>query len=288
MLRDVVPYLACPHCGGVLAAAGRSLRCDHGHAFDVAKQGYVNLLPGNAQAGTADTAPMVAARDEFLAAGHYAPVAQVVAAHAARVAPDGPACVLDVGAGAAYYLRHVLERLPLAAGVALDLSKHAARRAARADRVGAVVSDAWQRLPLRDAAAAVALSVFAPRNAAELWRVLRPRGTLLVVTPTPQHLAELVAPLGLLHVDQDKSQRLATQLGQHFTLAEQDAVTTQLRLTADDAQRVVMMGPNAWHTDAAAVRDRVAALPSPLAATLSVTLGVYRRADAGDLARSAP
>ena len=284
MLSDVVAHLACPHCGGGLADAGASLRCDSGHVFDVARQGYVNLLPPQAETGTADTPEMVAVRHELLRAGHYAPIADAVARRAAELVPaQQPGCVLEVGAGTAYYLSAVLERLPAAHGLALDISKAAARRAGRAhERIGAVVGDAWQRLPVRDAAATLALCVFAPRNAAELWRVLRPGAALLVVTPTPDHLAELVGPLGLLSVAADKPQRLATQLGAHFAHEHDENVTAALRLSRDDVQRIVMMGPSAWHRDAAAVQRALAGVGETVPATLSVTVGAYRRKEVPD------
>ncbi|MDF1543430.1 MAG: hypothetical protein P1P71_10015, partial [Anaerosomatales bacterium] len=77
MLADVIGCLACPHCGGALALAeaGRTMRCDAGHSFDIARQGYASLLAGDAHTGTADTAEMVAAREAFLSAGHYEPLA---------------------------------------------------------------------------------------------------------------------------------------------------------------------------------------------------------------------
>ena len=290
MLADVIACLACPHCGLGLVLSGPSLRCDAGHAFDIARQGYVSLLPGDAHTGSADTAEMVRARQELLEDGHFAAVAEALAARAASlVAPDEDGCVVDVGAGTGYYLRAVLRRLPHAVGLALDLSKHAARRAARADdRIGAVVCDAWQRLPVRESAVALALSVFAPRNAGELWRVLRPGGGLLVVTPTQSHLAELRTPLGLLDVDQDKPRRLAAQLERHFVREQQDEVRADLQLTPADAQRVVMMGPNAWHRDAAGIAAALEQLGEPVAVTLSVHVGVYRRRDVvGGLAGSA-
>ena len=62
------------------------------------------------------------------------------------------------------------------------------------------------------------LSVFAPRNASEMARILAPGGTLLAVTPTTRHLHELVGPLGLLSVPDDKEDRLDAQLASHFTL----------------------------------------------------------------------
>ncbi|WP_206060645.1 putative RNA methyltransferase [Nonomuraea basaltis] len=79
MLADIVEYLICPVCRADVRLDERTLRCAGGHAFDVARQGYVSLLVGSRPPGTADSAAMVAARAEFLDAGHYAPLAEAVA-----------------------------------------------------------------------------------------------------------------------------------------------------------------------------------------------------------------
>ena len=191
----------------------------------------MSLLPARSAGG--DTAAMVQARGDFLAAGHFAGLAAELT-RAARAA-GGPAagCVADVGAGTGYYLAAVLDGLPGRAGLALDSSKFALRRAARAHRrIGAVGCDAWQPLPVADSAAALVLNVFAPRNGAELRRILAPSGTLLVVTPTRDHLAELVGPLELLAVDRRKPERLAGKLGPYFELAGRASTPRRSRCRA--------------------------------------------------------
>lgn len=278
-LVAVAPFLDCPHCHESLETTDDTLRCPTGHTFDIARQGYVNLLAGDAHTGTADTAEMVAAREEFLAAGHFEPLTRALASRAVAVAGTGASgCVVDVGAGTGHHLSAVVGGLPGTIGVALDVSKYALRRAARSGpRIGAVACDAWQRLPLRDGVAVLALSVFAPRNAAELWRVLRPGGALLVVAPTQRHLGELRGPLDLLTVDVDKPRRLQERVASHFVRETHETVETNLRLSAADVEHVVMMGPNAFHTDRAALRERIRSLPMPVDVTASVTLSVYRR-----------
>ncbi|WP_436770876.1 methyltransferase domain-containing protein [Yinghuangia sp. YIM S09857] len=282
MLHDAVALLRCPHCRADLAAdpVGRALRCAAGrHTFDIARQGYANLLTGDARPGTADTADMVAARDAFLRAGHYKPVAEALAAEATAAAGTPgtpPGAVVDVGAGTGHYLAHALDAAPDRTGLALDISKYALRRAAKAHpRAAAVVCDAWRPLPVRDAAAALVLNVFAPRNPAELRRILHPQGTLAVVTPTAAHLAELVATLGLLRVDEDKQTRLDTALAPHFTPGRAQRIGFTLALGHEDIAAVVGMGPSAWHTDPAELRARIAALPDPLVVTAEVALSLY-------------
>jgi len=63
--------------------------CRRGHAFDLARQGYLNLTVGSARHGSADTSTMVSAREQFLAAGHYRPIADELAASDSRRAPRG-------------------------------------------------------------------------------------------------------------------------------------------------------------------------------------------------------
>ncbi len=265
MLADVVDALCCPHCGQPLALDAGTARCPAGHAFDVARQGHLNLLARPA-ANTGDTAAMVAARAEFLASGNYAPIRDALVD-----AADGTGLAVELGAGTAYYLAGVVDRDAGRTGLALDVSRYAARRAAKAHpRVGSVVCDAWQRLPVRDAAASVVLNVFAPRNPSELARILAPGGTLLVVTPNPAHLRELVGALGLVTVDDDKDRRLAATLGTTFTRTDSRRLEWPMTLDHPSVGALVAMGPSAWHTT-----DTLAGLTDPVQVTASVTLSQW-------------
>ncbi|MEU9505117.1 putative RNA methyltransferase [Micromonospora sp. NPDC048170] len=284
----IVDRLRCPVCAQPLAevAAGgaRALCCPRRHSFDVARQGYVNLLAGRAP-HVGDTAEMVAARADFLSAGHYDLISAALAAAAteavervvgARAVGAYP-LVVDAGAGTGRHLAAVLAALPDAAGLALDVSKPALRRAARAHpRAAAALADTWQRLPLADAGTAVLLNVFAPRNGAEFHRVLDPAGSLLVVTPAEDHLTELVGALGLLRVDPAKADRVAESLGGHFTPAASTVHRRELALTGPEVATLVGMGPSAWHTDPAGLAARVAALAEPVRVTVAVRLTVWR------------
>lgn len=277
-LDSVARYLSCPVCGRHLGLGGGSLRCGDGHAFDVARQGYVNLSRAK-PSHEGDSAAMLDSRDAFLGSGHYAPLARViaeVAADAAGRVPDDT-CLADAGAGTGYYLAAALDAVPGRAGVALDVSRYAARRAAKAHpRAGSVLCDVWSHLPLRDGCVGVLLNVFAPRNGPEMARVLHPGGTLLVVTPTSAHLGELVSRLGLIDVDAQKEERLATTLGPRFELTGRRQVDFTVALSQADALALVEMGPSARHGDENVRRAGVAGLPDPLDATVSVTVAQYR------------
>jgi 23S rRNA (guanine745-N1)-methyltransferase len=271
-LDEVLPLLRCPHCGAALGReeADDTVRCDGGHTFDIARQGYLSLLAGEGTPHAGDTAEMVAARERFLGAGHLEPLAEAVVGVAAGGAP---ACVVDLGAGTGWYLARVLDAWPEARGLALDLSKPALRRAARAHpRLAAVACDVWRPLPLRDGVADFVLNVFAPRDGNEIARVLAPGGVALVVTPRPDHLRELAQPLGLLGVDEHKEARLADRLEPALAIADRRELTWTLRLDRAGARDAAAMGPSAFHVSPAELDERVAALPQLLDVTAAVTI----------------
>ncbi|HEX6969768.1 MAG TPA: 23S rRNA methyltransferase [Micromonosporaceae bacterium] len=283
MNADVLSYLRCPICELPLTESGagpvRAVRCGRRHSFDIARQGYVNLSAGRAP-HSGDTADMVQARQEFLDAGHYDFLSTALRdAAAGPVGPTGPAppLVVDAGAGTGHHLARVLDRLPAAVGLALDVSKPALRRAARTHpRAAAALCDTWGRIPLADASAALLLNVFAPRNGPEFRRVLRPDGTLLVVVPAADHLRELVGPLRLLRVDPAKAERVAGSLGRHFEPVGESAHRRRLSLRRTEVRTLVRMGPSAWHAEPVRLAERLAALSEPISVTASVLLTAYR------------
>jgi 23S rRNA (guanine745-N1)-methyltransferase len=276
VLADVLAYLRCPHCSGGLALSGTLVRCDSGHSFDVARQGYVSLLTGAARPGSGDTAAMIAAREEFLGAGHFDPLVAALVEHARGATAEG--CILDLGAGTGMQLARVLDALPGRHGLALDVSRHALRRAARAHPgIGAVGCDIWGELPVRCGAAALVLNVFAPRNGEEIARVMAPDALLVVVTPTPRHLEELIGPLGLLSVDSRKVERLERELGGRLEIVAREEREWRMSLGSHDLEALVMMGPSAFHANQAELGVRIEALPAPVKASASVTLTLCRR-----------
>ncbi len=254
--------LACPSCRGALTADDYALGCAEGHRFDVARQGNVWLDVGPARRRPAgDDRAMVQARAAFLAGGALRAVTEALAD-----AAQG-SWVLDVGTGTGHHIAGVLDRLPDANGVGVDVSRDALVAAARRHpRLAAVGADVWRGLPLRTGAFDLALVVFAPRNAAELHRVLRPGGRLLVATPAPDHLRELLADAPI-RVDPHKSERLERQLGGRFEVERTQLIEERAVLAPEAAAALQRMGPWARHE----LRER------PLAAVnVAVHLTAYR------------
>jgi SAM-dependent methyltransferase len=267
MQAACVRFLVCPVCGAAMAAAGAALRCAAGHAFDLAREGYANLLVTRRRRSRmkGDTAAMVAARAGFLARGHYARLADelggLVARHLRTRDRPEPGCVVDVGCGTGYHLGRLRARL-LADAVAppclfgTDVSKHAVRRAARAvPEASFLVADTRTGIPLVTGSAVAVLDVFAPREGAELARLLAPDGLLVVVTPGPAHLAELADRVGLLGIQPEKQRAVADGLAPWFRRRRVRRLRYALELTGPEAAELARMGPSAWHLAPAALAD---------------------------------
>lgn len=286
MLSHIVDILADPNDGTALSGADDFSRLvsESGHSFDVAKQGYVTLAAGAGLKHKGDDMDMVNARETYLAMGHFAPFVEAVtgavqdALDSAPLAESKPASLLEVGAGTGYYLAHTLDSIAEARGVGLDISPHAAKHLAKCHpRVGAVVADVWERLPIRDESVDAISVVFAPRNPAEFQRVLAPGGQVIVLTPGAGHLDELREPLGILGVEEGKVERMYEQ-AEGFLEQVADPVDISFPIELDKASVAAQVGmsPSARHISAGELAERMAALPPTLTVTARARLDRLR------------
>ena len=282
MLSHIVDILADPNDGTALSGADDFSRLvsESGHSFDVAKQGYVTLAAGAGLKHKGDDMDMVNARETYLAMGHFAPFVEAVtgavqgALDSASLAESTPASLLEVGAGTGYYLAHTLDSIAEARGVGLDISPHAAKHLAKCHpRVGAVVADVWERLPIQDESVDAISVVFAPRNPAEFQRVLAPGGQVIVLTPGAGHLDELREPLGILGVEEGKVERMYEQ-AEGFLEQAADPVDISFPIELDKASVAAQVGmsPSARHISAGELAERMAALPPTLTVTARARL----------------
>jgi 23S rRNA (guanine745-N1)-methyltransferase len=274
-LDAVANRLRCPTCGGSLRRADRRLLCPAGHAFDIARQGYVNLVTGHRR-HRGDDARMVAARERFLGAGHYRPLSSALAGLAAAHAPVGDGIVVDLAGGTGHHLAAVLDACPHRYGLCVEASVPALRRAARAHpRAAAIGADVWAPLPVRTGAAAVVLTVFGPRDVAEIERILGPGGIVVVVRPLPGHLAELGRLVGGIGIDPRKPERLAASF-RHFERLALEQVARRIALGQAEVHAVMAMGPSARHLSDDQLDRAIARLPALTDVTLAVEVSVHR------------
>jgi len=196
---SITPFhaLACPLDGTPLHCAGSAWCCTSGHSFDIASQGYTNLLPVQHKRSRdpGDSKGMVAARRRFLTAGFYQPIAAAVSrAVLADLPADATISCLDAGCGEGYYLRQLAAAVPddqALALLGLDISKWAVLAAAKQDKRPSWVVGSNAKLPVLPGTLDRVLCMFGFPVYAEFARVLKPGGLLVQVDAGPDHLREL-------------------------------------------------------------------------------------------------
>ena len=285
---SVSPFtaLACPLDGAPLQRQGGSLRCANGHCFDIAAQGYVNLLPvqNKRSLDPGDSKEMVAARRRFLEAGHYKPIADAVAQAVLQAAPARRTLTcLDAGCGEGYYLRQLAATAgnahPLAL-LGLDISKWAVQAAAKRDGQDARGNPraAWvvgsnAGLPVLPGTLDRVLCMFGFPVYAEFARVLRRGGELLQVDAGAEHLRELRE---VIYPTLKPERPAARQAPPGFSHLATDTLRFQIHIDgAAPIADLLAMTPHLYRA-AAEGRARAAALTA-LTMTVDVRLARYRR-----------
>ena len=259
----------CPVCTGALTEAPGRFVCPKGHSFDRARNGYVNLLlRGGSGQRHGDDASMVANRRAFLERGYSAPVRDEVLRRLAANHPGGGR-VLDAGCGEGYYTAAAAS-LPGTEMIGTDISRAAVRACAGRGIDCAVASSA--RLPLADGSCDGVMCLFAPLEAGEFRRILRPEGILITASPLPRHLWSLKATVYDRPYENDPPGE--TVCG--FLPAGHTDVEKMLRLpSGEDVLELFRMTPY-WYKTSRADQEKLDSLPC-LETELAVRVAVWRR-----------
>ncbi len=240
----------CPICSGPLHSnqSGKSYVCHNQHSFDLAKEGYLNLLPVQHKHSKepGDSKQMLIARREFLEAGFYEPMAKAVAMmiDANRTKGQGVR-LLDLGCGEGYYSRKISFYCNLSEQIILhgvDIAKFAIAAAAKKQPDTRFIVASSNRLPYPDQYFDFVLRVFAPSGDDELKRVLKSSGLLLTVTPGPRHLWQLKEFI-YAEVKEHASECLVPQGFERLA-----AQRISYKITPNSQQRIALlqMTPFAW------------------------------------------
>ena len=267
----------CPVCGGPLVREERAYRCEKGHSYDLAKEGYTYLLPPNQKHSSApgDDKGMAAARREFLSKEDYAPLLNTLCSQILACSGDAPV-LLDTGCGEGYYTAGVYRALlqagksPRMAGI--DISKFILRYAARREKGVEFAVASSYRLPVADSSVDVLLNCFSPLALEEFRRVLRPGGTFLYVVPAADHLWELKE---VLYERPYPNEEKETPY-EGFTYEAIVPVDGRIRLENQaDIHALFQMTPYYWKTPKAGA-ERLAALDR-LTTRIAFRVHVFRK-----------
>lgn len=256
-----IPNFTCPLCQSPLILDQKTWHCtaqnsdQRQHSFDVAKQGYVNLLPVQQKKSKnpGDSEESIQARQRFLQAGFYQPLRQAIIDMAKDILPKN-ATWLDIGCGEGFYTQGFLTLNP-ANLIALDISKPAVLTTAKtlksvqstnqfATQVFSLVASASQ-VPLTDNSVDVISSIFSPILPQEFSRLLGEKGIVLIAKPAVGHLLQLREGLfdEVLPHDSDK---FIEEMSPFFALANERTINYEIELNAEQLADLLTMTPYSY------------------------------------------
>lgn len=264
----------CPICGASLIASERTWCCNNNHSFDVARQGYVNLLTVDKKHSLhpGDTKEMVAARRAFLDSGTYLPIAEKLCSLMKECCPSA-GTILDAGCGEGYYLSQLGKAFPSAELWGLDISKDAVRFAAGRDKRTSWLTATAAELPFSAGSFDALLSMFALTVEDEFARVLREGGIFLQVLAGEDHLMGLK---NIIYPEIIRKEKFQSQTLRGFILERHEILEFPVTVESSaQVRNLLSMTPHFWRISREGAQrmehtDR-------LSDTAQVVFNVYRR-----------
>ncbi len=240
--------LICPACETALEWNEKECRCANGHSFDLAKEGYANLLLSHQRRSShpGDDDKMIQARRRFFDSGAFARLTSLIL-HSSFITNRSSLSLLDCGCGEGHFLG-VLSESRNGQFFGVDVSKEAVRCAARRYKKAKwIVANGMRKLPFAGYSLDVILSVLAPRNPEEFARILKPDGALILGVPGPNHLIELRSRLAANAGDfEEKADEASAKCAPYFAEATRELLSYQQTLNAAQLADLIQMTPIFW------------------------------------------
>ena len=240
--------IVCPVCKQLLNKDGNSYRCESRHCFDIAREGYVNLLAGNHKAGESigDNRDMALARKKFLEKGYFSPLAnkitELILSHG-RSTPT----VCDICCGEGWYSNEILRKIPCNM-LCFDLSKEMVRLAAKRKNGATFFVANLASIPLSDKSVDVGFHLFAPFHDKEFSRILKDDGIIITAVAGENHLFEIKE---ILYEEPYKNDELPPET-ELLSLREKLKVTEKIHLqSAENIDALFRMTPYYYRTSEA-------------------------------------
>ncbi|MVX66994.1 methyltransferase domain-containing protein [Clostridium chromiireducens] len=246
--------LLCPVCKDKLIkdASNKMYRCNNKHTYDIAKEGYVNLLISNQKRSKnpGDSKEMVLARIDFLNRGYYKAISDKISEMIAEfLSKNGndKSNILDLGCGEGYYLtnlkNYLNEKNIKADYYGMDVSKDAVKYASKSDKecVWAVGNNF--HIPAEDKSIDCILSVFSPIEINECNRVLKDDGVFVRVLPRTNHLIQLRE---IIYSDVNLNDKVYQASAEENDYVKEANATYDIELNKEEILSLLKMTPHYW------------------------------------------
>ena len=259
--------LCCPVCSEPLIVENKRAACKNGHCFDVAKEGYLNLLLSNRSGDKiGDDKFSARCRRDFLNKGYYKPLRDYLL----ELFREKQGTLLDICCGEGYY-GSALAELENIQVYGFDISKEMVRLAAKRGKGTFFVAN-FASIPVRNESFDYAIHLFAPFQEKNFARVLKSGGRLYTVVPGSHHLFGLKQALYDVPYVNDE-QLPATE---NLKLISREKITADICLeNPEDIDAVFRMTPYYFHTSQSD-KDKLKAF-SKLDTPIEFVIGCYEK-----------
>ncbi|TRX65493.1 methyltransferase domain-containing protein [Flammeovirga kamogawensis] len=271
--------LSCPICDEKLEKENKTLHCSNGHSFDLAKEGYVNLLLSNQKKSKnpGDNKLMSASRREFLNSGAYFPLVERVTQliNLKYKNTTSPLSIVDAGCGEGYYMDAINKLVENTTNfIGFDMSKDAIKLAAKRYKEIDFFVASINNVPILSTSTDCIISIFSPINVKEFSRILKDDGILITVTPNKKHLS------GLANIIYDKAKEHDSKIGnlegEYFDLEKNDILTFTLNLDNNkDIMNLFRMTPY-YYSSSKEKSEKVNDLTT-LETTIDFEINIFRK-----------
>jgi 23S rRNA (guanine745-N1)-methyltransferase len=251
----------CPVCQKQLVKVDNSYRCNEKHTYDIAKEGYVNLLLANQMKSKepGDSKAMMIARSNFLNKGYFEKLVDNISKTLHNyfdLAQQNDYVVFDAGCGEGYYTDGIFKELVKETEVpriwGMDISKEAVRFAAKRNKnIGFCVGSIFH-LPILDNSVDCIVNIFAPFKEEEFQRILKENGIIIKVTPGAQHL------MGLKNALYDNPYENDERMPEISCFEIVKSINLKYEIQIDNSEDIInmlKMTPYFWNTNISRVND---------------------------------
>lgn len=243
--------LLCPICKSSLQKSEKTYFCENKHSYDIAKEGYVNLLPVQKKnsKNPGDNKEMINARRSFLESGHYNPLVQRIVKLLTNASNQ---TIVDAACGEGYYTGQIGEQLKDINLIGFDISKEAIKKASKKYKTQSFFIAAVNDIPISDSSIDTYLTIFAPIEVLEINRVLVNNGNVIIVSAGPNHMREIAEEIYESFIPHDYNP--SSILSSHFELIGNEKITFNIQLDRrEDIKSMLQMTPYYWSSDKKAV-----------------------------------
>lgn len=245
--QEIEGALQCTICHSEIKMMdSKSLVCENGHSFDLAKQGYVNML--QKQVSTMYDHTLFDARKRIIYDyKFYDKVHQKISKIIDEALQEG-GLVFDAGSGEGTHLNAIFNHLDKDSihGIGLDISKDGIVMAAKNySDLNWLVGDLTQT-PFKEHSLDIILSFLSPANYSEFKRIMKPNGLLIKIIPGSHYLKEIREHLS----DEDKEYEntdTVNLMRNKVDVISEERVTYEREVDEEVLRDILTMTPLTWH-----------------------------------------